>query len=65
MPSSGASAEDLRVEFVCIPRPLERGDRPDGGPLAYRVAHRVKRWALGTAPQMERTSAEGELPLGS
>ena len=60
-----ASAEDLQVEFVCIPRPLERSDRPDGGPLAYRVAHRVKRWAPGTAPKMERTSAEGELPLGS
>ena len=60
-----ASAEDLQVEFVCIPRPLERSDRPDGGPLAYRVAHRVKRWAPGTEPKMERTSAEGELPLGS
>ncbi len=60
-----ASAEDLQVEFVCIPRPLERSDRPDGGPLAYRVVHRAKRWAVGTAPRLERLSAEGELPLGS
>ncbi|HEY2296001.1 MAG TPA: alkaline phosphatase D family protein [Thermoanaerobaculia bacterium] len=60
-----ASAEDLQVEFVCIPRPLERSDRPDGGPLAYRVTHQAKRWAPGTAPRLERLSAEGELPLGA
>lgn len=54
-----AGSEDLEVEFVCIPPPLERSDRPDGGPLAYRV----KRWAAGTAPQLERTVVEGELPL--
>jgi alkaline phosphatase D len=60
-----ASAEDLQVEFVCIPRPLERSDRPDGGPLAYRVVHKVKRWAPGTEPRLERVRVEGELPLGS
>jgi alkaline phosphatase D len=60
-----AASDDLEVEFVCIPPPLERSDRPDGGPLAYRVAHRVKRWTAGAAPQLERTTAEGELPLGS
>src|SRR6185369_1550277 len=60
-----AGTDDLEVEFVCIPPPLERSDRPDGGPLAYRVAHRVKRWTAGTAPLLERTTAEGDLPLGS
>ena len=58
-----ASADELEVEFVCIPRPLERSDRADGGPLAYRVAHRVKRWAHGAAPKLERTKVEGTLPL--
>ncbi|HST23706.1 MAG TPA: alkaline phosphatase D family protein [Blastocatellia bacterium] len=58
-----ASNDELEVEFVCIPRPLERNDRADGGPLAYRVAHRVKRWAHGVAPQLERTKVEGALPL--
>jgi len=58
-----ATADDLEVEFVCIPRPLERSDRVDGGPLAYRVTHRVKRWARGATPQLERTASEGELPL--
>ncbi|HKS41057.1 MAG TPA: alkaline phosphatase D family protein [Blastocatellia bacterium] len=58
-----ASNDELEVEFVCIPRPLERNDRADGGPLAYRVAHRVKRWAHGVAPKLERTKVEGALPL--
>jgi hypothetical protein len=26
-------AKALEAEFVCIPRPLERAERPDGGPL--------------------------------
>jgi len=58
-----ATAEDLEVEFVCIPRPLERSDRADGGPLAYRVTHRVKRWERAAAPRLERTAFEGALPL--
>lgn len=55
--------DELEVEFVCIPRPLERNDRVDGGPLAYRVAHRVKGWERGVAPRLERTIVEGTLPL--
>jgi alkaline phosphatase D len=57
-----ASADEVEVEFVCIPRPLERRGA-DGGPLAYRVAHRVKRWAPGVPPRLERTVVEGTLPL--
>jgi alkaline phosphatase D len=58
-----ATADELEVEFVCIPRPLERSDRADGGPLAYRVTHRVKQWGRGAAPRLERTALEGSLPL--
>jgi len=58
-----ASSHELEVEFVCIPRPLERSDRPDGGPLAYRVAHRVKRSTDAEALRLERTKTEGTLPL--
>jgi alkaline phosphatase D len=58
-----ASSEELEVEFVCIVRPIERGTRDDGGPLAYRVAHRVKRWEQNVAPRLERTLLEGTLPL--
>jgi alkaline phosphatase D len=58
-----ASADALEVEFVCVPRPLERSASPDGGPLAYRIVHRVDKWAAGAAPRVERRSKEGDLPL--
>jgi alkaline phosphatase D len=58
-----AAADQLEVEFVCIPRPLQRSQRPDGGPLVYRVAHRVKRWRHGVAPHLERQVLEGTPPL--
>lgn len=58
-----ATADELEVEFVCIPRPIQRSEREDGGPLAYRVTHRVKLWEPGSAPRMERTVQEGTLPL--
>jgi alkaline phosphatase D len=59
-----ASATEIEVEFVCIPRPLERSNRADGGDLKYRVAHRVKRWKSGEAPRLLRVKTEGELPYG-
>ncbi len=58
-----ADADDLEVEFVCVVRPLEKSERPDGGPLAYRITHRARRWAGGAAPRLERTRVEGALPL--
>ena len=58
-----ARSDELEVEFVCVVRPLERSDRADGGPLAYRVVHRVKRWTHDAAPKIERTKVEGSLPL--
>jgi alkaline phosphatase D len=53
------SATDLQTEFVCIPRPIARSDRPDGGPLAYRVVHRVKLWKAGERPQLAQEVLEG------
>jgi alkaline phosphatase D len=58
-----ASAEELEVEFVCIPRPIERSQREDGGPLVYRVTHRVRLWKPGSVPRVERIAQEGTLPL--
>jgi alkaline phosphatase D len=58
-----AGVDELEVEFVCIPRPLQRSERADGGPLVYRVAHKVKRWRSGVAPRLERQVLEGTLPL--
>ena len=58
-----AAPAALNVEFVCIPRAVERAAQADGGPVSYRVAFRVPRWSKGEAPQMTRSVAEGKLPL--
>jgi hypothetical protein len=38
------TADWLDTEFVYIPVPFGRRDSADGGPLRYRVRHRVNRW---------------------
>lgn len=58
-----ASDTEIEVEFVCIPRPLERSEREDGGELRYKVTHQVKRWKSGEAPKLTRVKTEGNLPL--
>ena len=55
--------DELEAEFVCVPRPLERSERPDGGSLAYRIAHTVKLWDVGKAPRLEQTVREGAPPF--
>ena len=59
-----ATSDQLSTEFVCIPRPLERSDQPDGGPLAYRIVHRTRLWKAGEAPKLEQEILEGN-PLYS
>ena len=54
---AGDAAE---CEFVCIPRPLERSESPDGGPLRYRVVHRAPLWRAGERPSLERRVLEGD-----
>ena len=61
--SVSAMDDALEVEFMCIPRPIERSSTPDGGPLAYRVVHRAKLWKGGETPQLERVLLEGKVPL--
>ncbi|WP_333591947.1 alkaline phosphatase D family protein [Brevundimonas sp.] len=55
-----ASPDELETEFVCIPIPLERSETEDGGPLAYRVAHRVSLWRPGERPQLRQEVLEGD-----
>lgn len=55
-----ATADELSTEFVCIPIPLERSERPDGGPLTYRVVHRARLWKAGEAPKLEQEILEGD-----
>lgn len=55
-----ATPVELETEFVCIPVPLERAETPDGGPLVYRVAHRVSLWKPGEHPELRQEILEGD-----
>lgn len=55
-----ATSQFLETEFVCIPRPLERSDRPDGGELKYRVRSRTDLWKSGEAPRLKMQVLEGD-----
>jgi alkaline phosphatase D len=50
----------FEAEFVCIPRPLERSERADGGPLLYRARHKTKLWRKGESPTLEQQILEGD-----
>ena len=54
-----ATGTAVEAEFVCIPRPLERSTREDGGPLAYRVRHRAELWRAGEFPRLTTRILEG------
>ena len=55
-----ATSEFFETEFVCVPRPLERSDRPDGGALSYRVKSRTSLWKNGEAPKLQMQILEGD-----
>ncbi len=54
------ASEFIETEFVCIPRPLERSDRLDGGALSYRVRFRTNLWKSGEAPKLQTQILEGD-----
>ena len=54
------SADEMRTEFVCIPRPVTRSGRPDGGPLRYRVVHSARLWRAGERPKLDQQVIEGD-----
>jgi len=54
------ASDSLETEFVCIPRPLERSEHADGGPLRYRVRHRAALWRKGERPKLEQKIVEGD-----
>jgi alkaline phosphatase D len=58
-------ATTMATEFVCIPRPIERSLREDGGPLRYRVRHEVALWRAGERPQLRLTVIEGDVGLSA
>ncbi len=57
------SAHEMRTEFVCIPRPVTRSERPDGGPIRYRVLHTAALWKSGERPQLKTSVLEGDVGL--
>jgi alkaline phosphatase D len=57
------SADEMRTEFVCIPRPIARSERPDGGPLRYRVLHTAALWKSGERPRLKTSVLEGDVGL--
>jgi alkaline phosphatase D len=57
------SADEMRTEFVCIPRPIVRSEKPDGGPLRYRVLHTAALWKSGDRPRLETSVLEGDAGL--
>jgi alkaline phosphatase D len=54
---------EMRTEFVCIPRPIARSERPDGGPIRYRVLHTAALWKSGERPQLKTSVLEGDVGL--
>jgi len=57
------SANEMRTEFVCIPRPITRSESPDGGPIRYRVLHTATLWKSGERPKMKTSVLEGDVGL--
>ena len=57
------SSDEMRTEFVCIPRPIARSGTADGGPLRYRVSHTAKLWAPGERPRLVQRIIEGDPKL--
>jgi hypothetical protein len=55
------SADEMRTEFVCIPRPITRSEKPDGGPLRYRVLHTAALWKSGGRPQLKHRFSKATL----
>lgn len=57
------STDEMRTEFVCVPRPIARSERPDGGPIRYRVLHTAALWKSGQRPQLKTSVLEGDVGL--
>jgi alkaline phosphatase D len=55
-----ASGTTFETEFVCIPRPLERSDGPDGGALLYRAHFQTQVWRTGESPKLTARILEGD-----
>jgi alkaline phosphatase D len=57
------SADEMRTEFVCVPRPIAHSERPDGPPIRYRVLHTAALWKSGERPRLKTSVLEGDAGL--
>ncbi|HKR62550.1 MAG TPA: alkaline phosphatase D family protein [Thermoanaerobaculia bacterium] len=57
------SSHEMRTEFVCIPRPITRSERSDGGPIRYRVVHTAALWKSGERPHLKTSVLDGDVGL--
>ena len=57
------SSDQMRTEFVCIPRPITRSERADGGPMRYRVSLTAALWKSGERPHLKTSVLEGDVGL--
>jgi alkaline phosphatase D len=57
------SADEMRTEFVCIPRRITRSEKPDGGPLRYRTLHTAALRKSSERPQLKTSVLEGDAGL--
>ena len=55
-----ATTNTFETDFVCIPRPIERNQTEDGGPLAYRVRHTAQLWKKEETPKLIAKVLEGD-----
>ena len=44
---------------------VTRNEAPDGGPLNYRVSHRVQMWRKGQQPKLQPLIVEGDVKLSA
>jgi len=54
------TSDERRTEFACIPRPTALSDRPDGGPLRYRVVPTASLWKPGERPVLRQQVLGGD-----
>ena len=57
------TSDAIETEFLAIPRPIQRSESPDGGPILYRVTHRANRWKAGERPRLTQRVLEGDPKL--
>ena len=57
------TSDAVETEFVAIPRPIQRAESVDGGPLLYRVSHKADRWKAGERPRLTQRIIEGDPKL--